>query len=84
METMLLKRKRLLIGGLLVCLAVSGSGSCYKSYVRAHVPRCDLMNEEMGEEMLSTEPCKCGDATITYTADKTIPYCKGIDDLLDD
>lgn len=42
------------------------------------------MNEEMGAEMLSTEACPCGDATITYTADETIPYCKGIDDLLND
>ena len=39
---------------------------------------------EAGAEMLSTEACPCGDAAITYTADETIPYCSGIDDLLDE
>ncbi len=74
-------RRRVVI--LLACLAVIACGSCCKSYVRAHVPQCPKMNEEMGAEMLSTEACPCGDATITYTADETIPYCAGIDDLLE-
>jgi len=42
------------------------------------------MNEEMAAEMLASEFCPCGDATITYTADETIPYCAGISNLLDE
>ena len=37
------------------------------------------MNEQMAREMLTGDS-----ATITYVADELIPYCRGIDALLDD
>jgi hypothetical protein len=64
---------------LLVCLAVSGLAGCYKRYVRAHVPRCPPMNEAMLAEMLIVTDSP----TVDYTADETIPYCAGIDALLE-
>ena len=64
---------------LLVSLALSVSLGCYKRYVRAHVPRCDPMNEELLVYLgLADNVC------VDYTADLTIPYCAGIDGLLDD
>lgn len=69
-----------LVASLLVCLAGSACTSCYKSYVRAHVPRCDPMSAELLEELLIVTDSPA----VIYTADKTIPYCAGIDALLDE
>jgi hypothetical protein len=38
------------------------------------------MNEEMGAEMMIVTDSP----TVDYAADELIPYCKGIDDLLDE
>jgi UTP-glucose-1-phosphate uridylyltransferase len=38
------------------------------------------MNEAMAAEMLTVTDSP----TVIYTADETIPYCKGIDELLDE
>jgi len=63
----------------LACLVGSASLSCYKSYVRAHVPRCPPMSEKLLEELLTVTDSPA----VIYTADETIPYCVGIDALLD-
>ncbi len=68
-----------LAASLLACLALSGSLGCYKRYVRAHVPRCEPMSEVL---LLYLD--HADNPAVTYTADETIPYCVGIDSLLDD
>ena len=64
---------------LLACLGVCGLSGCYKSYVRAHVPRCEVMSEELLVYLAAAD-----NIAVTYTADETIPYCAGIDALLDE
>ncbi len=64
----------------LAFLVLSGSLSCYKSYVRAHIPRCPLISEVMIMEMMTVTDSP----TVDYVADDLIPYCKGLDALLDD
>ena len=71
---------RKLAGIVAACLVASVCGSCCKSYVQAVVPRCPKMNEAMAAEMLTVTDSP----TVDYTADETIPYCKGIDELLDE
>ena len=67
-----------LVASLLVCLVLSGLLGCYKRYVRAHVPRCEPMSEELLVYLKDNE-----NTCVDYTADETIPYCKGIDALLE-
>lgn len=61
-------------------LAASGLSGCYKSYVRAHVDRCPPMSVEIGEELLTVTDSP----SVIYVADEIIPYCAGIDALLDE
>jgi hypothetical protein len=65
---------------LLAFLVLIGSLSCCKSYVRAHVPRCPKISEVMIMEMMTVT----GSPTVDYVADELIPYCVGIDALLDE
>ncbi len=67
------------VASLLVCLAAFASSGCYKSYVRAHVPRCEPKSEELLVYLRDND-----NVCVDYTADETIPYCKGIDALLDE
>ena len=67
-----------LVAILLVCLAGSGSLSCYKRYVRAHVEACPPMSEAVVVEMTVVDS-----PLVTYVADEIIPYCKGIDAVLE-
>ena len=64
----------------LAFLVLSGSLSCCKSYVQAHVPRCPLISEMMVMEMMTVTDSP----TVDYVADELIPYCAGIDALLVD
>lgn len=68
------KRSTGLVGLVLACLVLSGSLSCYKRYVRAHVPNCPMVTEKMVMEMMVVTESP----TIDYVADELIPYCKGI------
>ena len=65
------------VASLLAFLVLSGSLSCCKSYVRAHVPRCPKISEMMVMEMQTVT----NSPTVDYVADELIPYCAGIDAL---
>jgi hypothetical protein len=73
-----------LVASLLVCLAGSACTSCYKSYVRAHVPRCPELDEPGMVQLIMLDEAGKHEALVGYVSDDIIPYCDGIDGLLDE
>lgn len=65
-------------------LAASVFSGCCKSYVRATVEPCPPASHEVLVQVLQMDAAEKYEAVVAYVADDILPYCRGIEAILEE